>query len=505
MEEKQKAIIKAMLTQKVLVTKQILEEIQNKDSIDKYYKKYILQENSQEKNVSFFSQEQSSVQIITQYKEEPKKRNIQDFIQLFNARLKTLSKILQTRQELQNLSSISRIVKMQQGELISVIGIVSDKQTTKKENIIITLEDSSGETIKVVFTKNKLNMYVQAQDIVLDEVIGVVGTLGKGIIFANSILHPDIPISENKKSPQEEYCAILSDVHVGSSLFLEQQFMSFLEWIQGKRGTPEQRLIAEKTKYVFVVGDLVDGVGIYPSQERELAIKDIYDQYNKAAELLVQIPHDKKIILCPGNHDAVRIAEPQPLLPKDICGALWNLPNITMTTNPALINIGSTPTFPGFDVLLYHGYSYDYYGNVVESIKNSGRHISDKTDLIMRFLLQRRHLAPTHTSTLYVPDPNKDPLIIEKIPDVFLSGHVHRAAINNYRNVLIVVGSCFQAKTGFQEKVGHEPTPCHVPIINLQTRQVTMLNFSSLNLNQDESIPEAHDLQITSPILPLPL
>ncbi len=500
MEEKQKEIIKAMLAQKILVTKQILEEIQNKENIDKYYQKYVFQEKALEKNSS--SQEQTPVQIIVQYKEEPKKRNIQDFIQLFNVRLKTISKILQTRQELQNLSSISRVIKMQQGELVSIIGIVSNKQITKKENIIITVEDASGETIKVVFTKNKINTYIQAQDIVLDEIIGIIGTLGQGIIFANSFLYPDIPISESKKSPVEEYCVILSDVHVGSSLFLEQQFMSFIEWIQGKRGTFEQRQIAEKTKYVFVVGDLVDGIGIYPSQERELAINDIYNQYSKAAQLLAQIPSDKKIILCPGNHDAVRIAEPQPLLPKDICAPLWNLPNIIMTTNPALVNIGSTTAFPGFDVLLYHGYSYDYYGNVVESIKNSGRHISDKTDLIMRFLLQRRHLAPTHTSTLYIPDPNKDPLIIEKIPDIFLSGHVHRAAVNTYRNVLIVVGSCFQAKTGFQEKVGHEPTPCHVPTINLQTRQVTIFNFENVPAEQNEAIPEAHNIQIIRPTIP---
>ena len=501
-EEKQKAVVKAMLSQKILVTKQILDEIKSFDKIDNYYQKYII--SLQETQTKSLLKEENTCfetpQIIMQYEEKQKKRNIQDFVQFFNARVKTISKILQSRQELQNLISIARISKMQQKELISVIGIVTNKQITKKENIIFTIEDISGSNIKIIVTKNKPNTYSTAQDTVLDEIIGVVGTIGDSVIFANNIIYPDIPIStEIKKSPIEEYAVVISDVHIGSALFLENEFSEFLQWIQAKKGNFEQRQIALKTKYVFIVGDLVDGVGIYPSQEKELAIKDIYVQYEQAAKLLSQIPKDKHIIICPGNHDVVRIAEPQPLLPKDICASLWKMPNVIMVTNPSIVRVGASPTFPGFDVLLYHGYSYDYYGDVVESIKNSGRHISDKTDLIMRFLLQRRHLAPTHTSTLYIPDPEKDPLIIEHVPDIFLSGHVHRAAVNNYRGTLIVVSSCFQAKTSFQEKVGHEPTPCHVPVINLQTRQVKILNFEKNDNNSfNESIVEVEQIPLTS-------
>src|SRR5574342_1336167 len=78
-------------------------------------------------------------------------------------------------------------------------------------------------------------------------------------------------------------------------------------------------------------------------------------------------------------------------------------------------------------------------------------------DLIMKFLLKRRHLAPTHTSTLYVPDTKKDPLVIEKVPDFFLSGHIHKSVTANYRNTTLICGSCWQGKTLFQEKVCHNP------------------------------------------------
>lgn len=510
LEDKKRAIVKALMAQKVLVTKQVLDALKDESMVDKYYDLHVAGSVSGLQipvsavhvpssnfvadcaNIPASQQSADRVEIVSQYVEESKKWTMQDFVHLFNARLKALGKLLQGRQELQNLTSIAR-VGGQQNDVVSVIGLVSDVQKTKKENMIITLEDASGGQVKAIVTQRKPDVYALAKDVVLDEVIGVVGMAGDNAIFVNSIVFPDVPLpTEIKKSPVEEYAVVISDVHVGSNLFLEQEFRMFLKWVKGLAGTPAQREMARKAKYVFVVGDLVDGVGIYPSQERELATSDIFRQYEDAAKLLSEIPVEKKMIICPGNHDAVRIAEPQPLLPKDICGPLWALSNVTMVTNPAVVRIAATPDFPGFDFLLYHGYSYDYYGNVVESIKNSGRHISDKTDLIMKFLLQRRHLAPTHTSTLYVPDPSLDPLIIDTVPDFFLSGHVHRAAVNAYHGVTVVVSSCFQAKTGFQEKVGHEPTPCHVPVIGLHTRKVTMLNFSHA---ADDSIEEVVELK----------
>ncbi|MEK6822724.1 MAG: DNA polymerase II small subunit, partial [Nanoarchaeota archaeon] len=57
--------------------------------------------------------------------------------------------------------------------------------------------------------------------------------------------------------------------------------------------------------------------------------------------------------------------------------------------------------------------------------------------------------------------------------------HIHKSSFLNYRGVTIISGSCFQARTKFQEKVGHNPDPCRVPIVNLQTREVSVLNFSS--------------------------
>ena len=421
-------------------------------------------------------QNNAGVNVLFSYQEEIRKREFQDFVRLFNSRYKAMEKILQGRPELKNVMSIARVNGKKDRDHVSAIGLVKEKQTTKNKNIMLTLEDTSGE-IKVLINKNKPELYGQAKNIILDETLGVVGVNGDKIIFANNILWPDVPISkELKKHPEDIYSIFLSDLHIGSKDFLPEEFDKFLRWINCELGNEAQREIAKKVKYIFIAGDLIDGCGIYPDQDKELLINDVYKQYEECARLLKKIPERIQIIVCPGNHDAMRIAEPQPILYKDFAKPLFELPNITFVSNPSLVNIASNKDFSGFDVLIYHGYSFDYFVANVDEIRQNGGY--DRGDLIMKFLLKRRHLAPTHTSTLYMPDPNNDPLVISKIPDFFISGHIHKSVAANYRNITMICGSCWQSKTAFQEKVGHNPEPGRVPIVNLKTRQVKIMKFA---------------------------
>ncbi len=470
---KKKEIVSILLKKKILVNKELIEKLNQPAIVEEWHK--ALTEKGEIPAISSSANE-PSVKIVWEYNEKPKKRSVQDFIDYFNARYRAIEKMLRQRQELQNLTSMSRLKFKRDREATSVIGIILDKQTTKNENIILTLEDTTG-TIKVLINKTKPEIYSIGQDLVFDEIIGVTGTPADGIIFANSIIHPDVPHVESKKTPDEAYAAVLSCIHVGSANFEHEKFDNFIKWTNGQFGDEKQKEIASKTKYIFICGDMVDGVGIYPQQEKELSITDIREQYKECARLLSQISKDKTLIMCPGNHDASRISEPQPKLSKDYAKALWELPNAVLVCNPCVLNIHSTKNFPGINVLMYHGYSFDDYGEIVPSIKNSGKHLSDRAPLIMKFLLQRRHLAPQHTSTLYIPDAHQDPLVIEQIPDLFVAGHIHKAGTTQYRGISIISASCFQSKTEFQERVGHEPEPGVVPVINLQTRQITLVGF----------------------------
>ncbi|MAE43017.1 DNA polymerase II [Candidatus Woesearchaeota archaeon] len=420
---------------------------------------------------------ENKVKVIFSYDSKPKKRDAQDFVGYFNNRLQTTRNILKQRQELQNPISINRLLSKKDREQVAVIGMVKDKRYTKNNNCMITIEDETG-CIKTIINKTKPDLFDVAKDVVLDEVMGIVGVNGENIIFVNNIISPEIPIAkEIKKANEEAYALFLSDIHVGSKNFLEEDFNKFLKWINQDLGNEEQKKTASKVKYIFILGDSVDGCGIYPEQDKELNIKDIKEQYQECASLLSQIPKNIKLIICPGNHDAMRVAEPQLQIYKDFAEPIYNLPNAIMVSNPSLVNIHSSDIFSGFDVLIYHGYSFDFYAAEVESIRNNGSY--DRVDLIMKFLLQKRHLAPTHTSTLYVPDAQLDPLVINKVPDFFVSGHIHKAAAANYRNITLISGSCWQSKTAFQEKVGHNPEPSRIPIVNLQTRQIKMLKFGN--------------------------
>ena len=417
---------------------------------------------------------QEKVKIIHSYSEDSKKRGVQDFVQHFNIRYKLLEKILMGRPDLKNITTINRIVNKRDREQVSLIGMVSSKKLTKNKNLILTLEDQTG-TINILVNKNKPELFNEAESIVLDEILGINGVNGQNIVFANQIFWPEVTHKELKKSQDEAYAIFLSDLHVGSNNFLPEAFNKFIKWINQQMGNEKQKEIASKVQYIFIVGDLVDGCGIFPNQEKELIIKDIYAQYEECARLLSQIPSRINLIICPGNHDAMRIAEPQPPLYKDFAKAIYDLPNVISLSNPSFVNIHSSETFSGFDVLLYHGYSFDYYVANVDSIRNNGGY--NRADLIMKFLLKRRHLAPTHTSTLYIPDTAKDPLTITNIPDFFITGHIHKSIAANYKNVTLISGSCWQSKTSFQEKVGHNPEPGRVPMVNLKTREIKILKF----------------------------
>ncbi|HJX50885.1 MAG TPA: metallophosphoesterase [Candidatus Nanoarchaeia archaeon] len=428
----------------------------------------ISKEVSSESAIDIEKNKPSDVRIVSMAPSVSKKLEVADFVKYFKGRISKMSYFLQERAELGNVVSINKISGTRQG--FSIIGIVSDKRITKNKNMILELEDLTGK-IKVLINQNKPELYEKAEEISLDSVIGVKGTGSREILFANDVIFPDSSLPERKKGNKDEYALFIGDLHIGSKLFMESNFIKFIDYLNGK---VPYALETGKIKYLFVVGDLIAGVGIYPGQENELVIPDIEEQYAKAAELLSKIRSDIKIIICPGNHDSVRIMEPQPVLDEKYAWPLYNLKNVILVGNPVTINIGTNENFSGFDVLMYHGYSIHYYSNnITRLMKEKAVHNPDK---IAHYLLKNRHLAPTHSSTLYFPS-EKDHFIIEKIPDIFLLGHSHKSAISYYNNILVISSSSWESKTAFQEKMGNEPDFCKVPMFNLKTRSVKVLDF----------------------------
>tara|TARA_Y100000310_G_scaffold314899_1_gene364776 strand:- start:41 stop:1507 length:1467 start_codon:yes stop_codon:yes gene_type:complete len=422
----------------------------------------------------------TKLKVVENYDKEPCKVEVKDFVTYYKNRYTQLKNILLQRPELQDCVSINRALRKNPDEPASIIGFIYDISVTKSGHVMLELEDPTGK-IKVLLSNKNKDLMELGKELIHDEVIGISGNCGKEIVFARELYMPDITLQEYKKCKDDVNVVFAADMHIGSDLFLPEDFGRFIDWLNCDYGTEEQRAMAKKVKYLFFAGDLVDGVGIYPGQDAELVIKDIVEQYDLCYDFISKIRKDIKIVICGGNHDALRLSEPQPCLNRDFAKKLYSLPNVYMVTNPSLINIHAIEGFAGFDILLYHGMSFDYYVNNVDFLRNNGGY--DRADLMMEFLLKKRHLGPTHIAGLTMPDTEYDPLVIEKIPDFFVTGHVHHdVVISNYKNVCLIGCSSFQNMSGFQEKMGHENiVPSKIPVVNLKTRKINVLDFSETN------------------------
>jgi len=391
-----------------------------------------------------------------------------DFNKLFKDRFNSVKKILKNqRRELKNTIPINRIKKTGLKE-IQIVGIVKEVRNTKNGHRLIIIEDETDEAVCIALKQNR-DSYQIAQETILDEIIGINGQLSKNgdLVVINNIVYPDISITnERHKSEDPVHAAFLSDIHVGSKQFMQDQWNSFLKWINGNMGNTRQRDVASKIKYIVIPGDVVDGIGIYPNQEKELAIVDVYRQYEALAEQLRQIPDHISIIMQPGNHDAVRPAEPQPTFEKEIQELFTDM-NITYVGNPCYFSLH------GVEILSYHGQSLLDYATNIQRLKYN------EPVETMKLMLKKHHLAPTYGGYTPLAPENQDYMVIDRIPDIFVTGHVHLAQISDYRGVTLINASSWQEQTSYQKMLNFVPDSAKLPIVNLKTNNVTMMDFSN--------------------------
>jgi DNA polymerase II small subunit len=396
---------------------------------------------------------------------------VKDFVKHFRNRYNFFKGILQERQELEGLTSIDKIGREHRN--FSIIGLVNSKRITQNKNLILEVEDLTGR-VKVLINQNKEDIFEKGKGILLDDVVGFKCSGSGDFVFVNDLFYPEAALAEKKKLDEEVYALFVSDIHLGSGNFLEENFKKFINWLNGEGCDKEQKEILKKIKYMFIVGDSVDGVGVYPGQEKELVIKDIREQYVKLAEYLDKIPKHIQIVQCAGQHDAVRVAEPQPPMDDNFAEPLHQIENLTLVSNPSLIEIGGGEK-EGIKVLMYHGASMHGFVNEIEELRLSNGHQTPAK--VAKHLLKRRHLAPTHGSAIYIPNKIEDSMLIKEIPDIMTTGDFHKPEIEIYNNILLIACSCWQSMTAFEEKVGNKPDPCKVPLLNLKTREIKILDF----------------------------
>ena len=392
---------------------------------------------------------------------------IEEYLEYFQDRFKKLRKILRQRMDAKDAMSISEALKAPVNSKVKIIGMITEKRESK-QRIFLQIEDlDTNITVLVSPTKNP-HLVEKAQMLLLDQVVCIIGFKGKNdLLIAEDFILPDIPKKKPQRASMPVYATLISDLHVGSKKFMHEAFKRFLLWLNGKLGNEKTKYIASHVKYVIAGGDLVDGIGVYPGQIEELAIKDIYKQYQEVASFIEQIPDYIELLIIPGNHDASRKALPQPAISKEYIEPLLEARKVLSLGNPC------TASLHGVEFLLYHGRSLD---DVIAIAPNMSFHTPDKA---MKLLLQSRHLAPVYGERTLIAPELRDYLVIERPPDVFQTGHVHVQRHSAYRGVLIVNSGAWQEQTEYQKRMGLLPTPGIVPVVNLQTLQITSLDFTS--------------------------
>lgn len=393
--------------------------------------------------------------------------SLDSFVKYFRSRFEKMSMILLERSDVRGARSIASALEAPSNEKVKFIAMIMGKRE-RGGKIFLDVDDLENTATVLVLGEADKSLYETAQKLSLDQVICIEAVRARNeLLIAKSIYFPDIPDRKPTKASEPVNVALISDIHFGSKTFLESAFRKMILWMNGKAGSGQQIELAGRTKYVIIAGDIVDGVGIYPRQEEELAVPDIYQQYRLVAQFIREIPEHIEVIVIPGNHDATRQSLPQPAIPSEYAEPLYESRKIVSLGNPSQVKLH------GVDFLLYHGTSLN---DVTASIPDMELH---SPETAMEYLLKCRHLVPAYGMAASIAPEEEDHLVVQKPPDIFHSGHVHVLGRRNYRGTLIINSGAWQAQTDYQRKLGLEPTPGVLPVVDLHTLQVTTINFLS--------------------------
>jgi DNA polymerase II small subunit len=380
-----------------------------------------------------------------------------DFVATFRDRYERLAGNLRGRVNHRNASQLEASPG---GGDAGMVGMVSDIRSTASGHWLIELEDTTGVYPCLVMKDKAIAGLVE--ELLCDEVIAVDGTLSDdgSIMFVDDLYFPDIPRTyEPSTADRHVQAALISDVHVGSQEFMADAWHRFTDWLH----TPE----AERIEYLLIAGDMVEGVGVYPDQDEELDIVDIFDQYEAFSEYLKEVPGDMEIVMIPGNHDAVRLAEPQPGFDEELRD-IMTAHDARIVSNPSMV------TLEGVSILMYHGVSLDEV--IAELPEDKASY--DEPHKAMYQLLKKRHVAPQFGGHTRLAPEEKDYLVMDEVPDIFHTGHVHKLGWGKYRNVMAVNSGCWQAQTDFQKSVNIDPDAGFAPVVDLDTLNMTVHKFS---------------------------
>lgn len=220
----------------------------------------------------------------------------------------------------------------------------------------------------------------------------------KTLLENEELIFQDI-ITEIKTETTILKIGVCGDIHIGNRECREKEYQDYL-----------RRLNDEGVKYLFIAGDLLDGIKVYKGQEFELSIIRVEDQIDRARELLDIFQGEVYYLI--GNHEA-RITE---LTGLDVGNIIKNNKIKYIGQHRARVKID------GIVFEFWHGASSKAYA--------------------LSYKLQK-------AIEQYIPG-NK--------PRFLFAGHWHEAIyLPSYRNIDAFQVGCFEGETAFTKRLGVHP------------------------------------------------
>lgn len=312
-------------------------------------------------------EEKGEVEVLKKFEFEVvgKTLVVENITKYFSNRYETLKKYLIGRLELVNLISINKITP--KTKKFSLIVMVKEKNDNS-----LFVEDFTGEM--TVYLKNET-----PDQIISDEVIGIVCEKEDDTINVTKIIFPDTPLKRDVARTEKEVCLLFI-----SDMFLDQINSSrkILDKING---------INYDKLYIFILGNV--------SSRKE----DI-------TEFVNELPKDAYKIFLKGEIDPDM--EPG---------------NINFSSPAALIKIEKKVS-----VLICNGKMFSEYKNVWKDQSSAN---------VMLNLLKKRHLNPTFDFNKLISD--EDFYIIDTVPDIFVSSNFDKPETINYKGTTIISNGSF--------------------------------------------------------------
>ena len=336
----------------------------------------------------------------------------------------------------------------------------------KKNSYHITWDSPQGTFFTVILKQSTLKKNVE---ILLNDVcVGLKILIKNSRCFVKEIYWPGYEtekinsvIQYNHKADSDvlghgSWVLVLSDIHIGSKQFFPDQFNRLIDYCNSNK----------LLKYVLIVGDIVEGVGIYPNQIKNLVHHTVHEQYLQMASYFKRLRGDIEIYACPGNHDYVPLSQPQ-VFNKSF---LKYFPkNTTLIPNPALFKL------EGRTIAMYHGASMDILVANIEKFEYS------RPLQLMKHYMRMGHLAPSYGLKNVNLPLKRDAHVLTVKPEIFLTGHIHCYAIEKSGGTLYINAGTWQKPTAFMKRmnIGEEVQPCQGIFFNLKnTKEYVVVNFA---------------------------